>query len=1040
MACRLIVAPSFSRLEQRLLAELCQGCSQDGLAPRWIIVPGSTLAEHLRLRLAKEAKREVVGGVRLCPITRFADRLASFFENDTPARWSPTLDLTLLELVEGLGKDSSLARIKTITDGHRLLISALLDLADAGFGLEHDEILVEIAAEPDLSVLEREVLLLYLAWVRLLRSRRLPWQPLVHQAVAAWIAQSDKTTLWTALAAERNQTVKLFFYGFYEWTDVNLQVINALARRVQITIFYPWARRGGDPHPAFEFGHPILEDLKLRLGSSLTCTEELTELVDSPASFFLTTFPEGEVLEQPSFLTFQRASGIRAEAISAALQIRRWLDESGLEPQDVLVTVPDPEAYLDSLREVFEAFAIPLTTGSSPTDLAPEERCFRMLARIWEERAPAEWLLAYLSECPRIGAARGVDVEVFETKVRSLNVWGGECWRFLLEMPPSPAENQTPWITFTPEDRALIQEIVNAWVPEELQEHIFSLSEAYQWLERLGRLWIPDPSFLDPILEAMRRAVREGGDLHIHESQLRQLVSQSVVVAGKNRFEHRQAVRLVPLMGARGLRAEGVVLLGLASEQFPFRIDHDPIIPETFRAKLALKASQIGHRLPLKCRIGEEMSLLFFLINSCAERVHWVVPEIDPSGRPITPTSWIQRYLYHWEKPTQRSSGEKRIPFGLSQQANYLHSLDPRGGSFLPPDFAVLVHPKLASYSRQSQSYSYLLDSRVRRDQDPEWNGWIPGAAFTAERKPLQRLSVTALESLARCPYRFYAEKVARWEAIRVLHFSEKLPSEVEGQLVHALLQQLFQPYCGQASSFRVYSIAEKLFQFEPRPLKKIAQTLSSQVSQLLMLLPPFLREIAFSQAEKLVTTYLEAVLSGECHDSQLLELEKCYRRTFMNGLEVTGVIDRVDRVNDDKRIVDYKSNSEPSTMAQDVRLGFCLQPLLYPWLMGTQEGGEDVRFHYLFLGNNPPKERSIRALRSPEMILKSLAGLVQRGVYVPTPDETYQLWEMPRAQPCRTCNVFSVCGRFDTLAGQRYARLFDQLARQRLEWITGEE
>src|SRR5437660_1188181 len=98
MPCNLITAPLFPLLEQRLLSDLRRASERQSPAPQWAVVPTATLANHLRVRLARDARQGVFANVRVVNLSRFAQRLGQTLTGrDTPA-WGPTLDLMLFEL------------------------------------------------------------------------------------------------------------------------------------------------------------------------------------------------------------------------------------------------------------------------------------------------------------------------------------------------------------------------------------------------------------------------------------------------------------------------------------------------------------------------------------------------------------------------------------------------------------------------------------------------------------------------------------------------------------------------------------------------------------------------------------------------------------------------------------------------------------------------------------------------------------------------------------------------------------------------------
>ena len=58
---------------------------------------------------------------------------------------------------------------------------------------------------------------------------------------------------------------------------------------------------------------------------------------------------------------------------------------------------------------------------------------------------------------------------------------------------------------------------------------------------------------------------------------------------------------------------------------------------------------------------------------------------------------------------------------------------------------------------------------------------------------------MTGLEALARCPFRFYGERVARWEALEALSLSHDLDALARGTLLHKLLEEAVRPYLQNA-------------------------------------------------------------------------------------------------------------------------------------------------------------------------------------------------------------------------------------------------
>ena len=74
MSCKLVLVPSFPGLLDYLLHKLRISCLEDPLEPKWVVVPTSTVANHLRIRLGREAGESVLSGVRIIPIVNFTHK------------------------------------------------------------------------------------------------------------------------------------------------------------------------------------------------------------------------------------------------------------------------------------------------------------------------------------------------------------------------------------------------------------------------------------------------------------------------------------------------------------------------------------------------------------------------------------------------------------------------------------------------------------------------------------------------------------------------------------------------------------------------------------------------------------------------------------------------------------------------------------------------------------------------------------------------------------------------------------------------------
>lgn len=1049
MSCKLVLVPSFPGLLDCLLHKLRISCLEDPLEPKWVVVPTSTVANHLRIRLGREAGESVLSGVRVIPIVNFIDRFVARDGNPNAQRWDCSLDLLLFELVQSFSHSSLLGVLREMSSGYRFLRPTFLDLADGGFGLDQCEILQELSEDSELSPLEREVISLYVSWLQLLENRGLNWKSLQQQQVPQWISQVQEEEILSSLACEKGQSAKVFVYGFYDFTDTNVEIISSLAQRVPMVIFYPFIAK----HTAFSFADDVLEDLKIRLGTAL---EDVEKRGDTPKKipykpetedFFLSTFPEGNIPERPSFLTFQRASGIRSELLCAALQVRQWLDDSEnpIPLHQIMVVAPDLKPYSEIARQIFDAFAIPVRIIDTPTELTPKNQPLKMIARLWEDRAPAEWVLSYLRKFPQLEVLVNLDLSQFESKIRQAGIWGGSSWNLIVEFEGNgkvDGGGRHEFPSFTEEEKQLVREIFDLWGRDTNGgQRQFKPQEAIYFLNKIQERWLPEPSLLDSLLTGLENMKDFCPDLLISEALLREEMTQFVGEQIQSDSMNQDGVLALPLMRARGLTAKAIVFLGLSSDNLPARIQEDPLFSDISRGRLVDKAGVVGHRLPIKSHITDEMSLLFFLLNTSADLIHWVIPESDEMGRSVAPTPWVQRYVQFWESNNPKVEKDKRrMPRGPVEQARYLLELDDDKGLFLPPAFLDFIQsnkPKILS----TPSDLYHLESDRNRKREAVWNGCVPEAAMPVLNQKEQKVNVTALEELAKCPFRYYANGLVKWTPLVPLEFSNQLSPLDWGNLVHKCLEFLMQPYRGQEVPLQ--KIAGQLLESNAKQLKTVMASLSNYLLDRLKIIPIPFSQLEINRLEKLLKDYFETVANRENGENEvdrfLVDLELKLRVPFpgLKGVNISGKIDRIDQQGNDFYICDYKSGLSPQSttlFSKEVSLGHTIQPILYPWIFskGKNNSSGSVDFSFVYLKDSPPSEKPVPYEEKIEEFLKPLAGILRNGMYVPTPDQTMERLKI-EAKPCLYCQYISLCRRFDQGAYERYADFFSQKMSSRL-------
>jgi hypothetical protein len=937
-----------------------------------------------------------------------------------------------MELVAEMAPQSGLPVFNESATSFAYLRPTFLDLADGGFGPDQLEILAELANEPDLTPLERGTLLLYQRWIAILDASDLAWDPLLQQALPHWILENSVENLYEAMSAEPGQTPKLCIHGFYDFTDLNLETIAALGRMCPVDLYYPYVG-SPDCHPAFSFSQPVLRDLRIRLGSSLIETRATEIPAGRTTSFFLRSYPEGETPGQPDYISFQHASGIQAEVISAAQRIRTWMDaDPPISPDDILLVAPDIETYYGTVAEIFADFAIPLRVADLPLTAKKQFNPLQQLYRIWSEGAPLDWVLTYLRDFPGVSRQFGFHLDHFEAMIRRLPVSGGSSWAALSQFCQEKTEEELEEALFLNAAESKFVERVADLVSR--RPASFSPREALEVLESMAA-WLEDLTLITPVSEAFGAMRPEAA---IPREALSIILEAAIEETPFSDPVDRPGVLLVPLMRARGLTGAAMVLLGLSSNRFPSRIEEDPLLSDESRRRLRRKAGQVGHRLPVKSHATDEMSLLFFLLNTSADRIHWVIPETDETGRGVSPNPWVLRYLQQWRDPNSKEPSFSRIPRGPIEQARYLYSLDTQNGSMLPPRFADFLDQSLPRMSLGPGGR--VLEPIAQIERRAEWYGEITSAAFTKDLAD-QRVSVTRFEMLARCPFRFWASNVVYLESIVPPESLEDLDHLSWGKLVHKVLETALRP--GQGGRNNLKNTAARLLGRETNQLEAHIKSAIGEAEIEFRLRPAVFRAACEARLRETVNSYLQVIAEGEGSDVIPLQTELKAQAEFdvLGSIRLSGQMDRIDQRGRNIRIVDYKSGRIPwksaKAKAQAFNLGFSLQPLLYPLLYMTHSGAEEVpEFCYIFLGERPPVEESIVAKSYAPNLLESLAALLREGCFFPTSNQAFEEIGYDRVRPCVGCDLDSLCRRFEFGRGSLSIKFLRQQVPERFSGI----
>ena len=380
------------------------------------------------------------------------------------------------------------------------------------------------------------------------------------------------------------------------------------------------------------------------------------------------------------------------------------------------------------------------------------------------------------------------------------------------------------------------------------------------------------------------------------------------------------------------------------------------------------------------------------------------------------------------------SDSRERYPAALFQQAaeqmNYepviVPTLPRTSAQVLDDAEALIAHHASADYeSVVHRTFPYLVSGQKAR-RAREWDGlttydgWLgkptPELAITAQRRIF---SPSRLEMLARCPYRYFLNYVLE------IHPIEKVEADPTrwldplsyGALLHALFHkfmQLLKARGERPDRERHGTLIQELLQKEievkkeTHPVEHQAAYRAdvkrlSQAAQVFLSVEsdqknadPLAFEVSFGFGE-----------SGGLNSEPPVTLELAEDV----ALRIRGRIDRVDRVDDNFAIWDYKTGSMAQYDEQDLlKRGTHLQWALYAYALNAilrqqNEPGRVQSSGYVFPGDREHGRRLSETPPAPETlanVLRPLLKLVENGGF----------FHIQKSQECDYCIYNRVCSK----------------------------
>jgi ATP-dependent helicase/DNAse subunit B len=736
---------------------------------------------------------------------------------------------------------------------------------------------------------------------------------------------------WRALDRLRRDparwgTTPLFVYGFDDFTPLELDVLETVARRcgADVTVSLPFeAGRVAFRAVAGAFGRlSDIADVRMALPAREDHYAEHSRCALHRLERGLFEPPPAVLVEAGDAIAFHSAGGERAELELMGARVLQLLRE-GTEPGEIAVVLREPGRYASLLEQVFGAYGIPYSIEHAvPLGHTGLGRGLLALMRSTGSDGSAEDLLTYLRTPGRLSQPALADLlearvrrEGAHTAARARELWERDRW----------ALEELDRLAGAPTAAAYAAEL----------ELILAKLFAGPYRRRAAVLSGPELEdarafeAAQAALAELRALLSGSAPPSVGAERVHDLLAGLRVRVGEDPQPDRVQVASPEAIRAR--RFEVVLVGGLQEGEFPRAAPAEPFLPDEDRRAIA---SASGLVLPMREDGLDRERYLFYVCASRAERLLVLsARSSDEEGGPQAPSFFLEdvRELLGEGMPTSTRS-------------------------LADVTWAPEEAPTVAEWDRA------LAARAPRREDRPP--GPLTAGPLLRELAGREAVSAGALERFADCPVKWFVEDFLRPEAL------EPDPEAmVRGDYAHAVLEHTYRRLREETGQRRV--TAENLARAERILLEELrSRRADFRLSPKHARVRAAARRLEFDLLRYLAN---EAAADGQ-FEPEYLELRFGYGEghepvEIADGLRVRGRIDRVDTTDGMALVLDYKSGKrvdryKVACWEGENRFQAALYMLVVERLLGLRAAGGV----YVALGSDDPRPRGMVAADAAEL------------------------------------------------------------------------
>jgi len=805
---RLFAGP-FPALERMLLSRLADPSWGGPDGERVLLVPSNELREHLLKRVAG-VREGASAGASAMTLYDFALRLLSlrgvYPEVLSPARMAVAVLGAVREAyADGAGDFAAIAG----TPGFPGALTRTLADLEEGWAGDSELAAAGAAARRrgDSGAAAR-----WAEWRRLRAA--------VDRKVGEMGGETRRKIFQEAVAGFEHPgyRFRVTLYGFYDFTRLQWTLVDRLLGSGLLDeVYFPGLfDEDGRLLPSFLYAARAWD----RLRTAFEGNVELLRDAPSPAVLavrerMFSSVPAPEPSEAP--FAVMSAPHREGEMRLAARTVRRWLDEAPRDPVFLVARKVTPEAMADWERLGAE-YRIP-TAGriDVPLSSVPPVRLLLRMMEAVRDDFPRGTVIDVLASPYRRRAAESGEVpprpDLWDLLSRELMVVSGRDWETRLS---GPARRQGGEDEDGEEERSVQLALLSAEV-RALRASLSPLQQVKGYAAMgtaiRGILVREFRIVLDGSREAERdrravealfalladlEAIPEGrepwpGTADALEWFAGLLAGERLFTGERGGMRRQGAVVFGDSASMRGVTGERALMLSLDENAWPALLEEDPLLPDEERMELnrLLAQPDLPDALSLRRRNAAEEKLLFALpAASVRAGIAFSTCRADDAGKRSRPSRYLIHLLSRFTGPAAFSDDWERAAGRAVERL-------PRS------PFAALAAG--GPQSAREQALAAWTSGAIAPGSDAPW-GRILGTlrvlgsraggasvfpdAVRAVALPASH-SASALEELARCPYRYFLHRLLRLDPVEEPEDTVSLSTAEMGEIAHEILRIL---------------------------------------------------------------------------------------------------------------------------------------------------------------------------------------------------------------------------------------------------------